>query len=88
MADRKLWEVMRDAYAASSGYYIDAFEQSALPGPRRQEFKAMLRALADEVVPEEQAPGWEPAYKLYERQQRQRTRALLLQAAAEAKGES
>jgi hypothetical protein len=97
MADKKLWEVMRDAYAASSGYYITAFEQSALPGPRRQEFEAMLLALAGwlEAVwaaqkpsPPDQGESFLLGMKVAEKIHREGTLNILRAAAAEAEGEA
>jgi hypothetical protein len=75
MADKKpLWRVIHDAISPGGG----------VGGFLLAKYARMFRTLADEVAPEEQVPDWEPAYKLYERQQRMATRALLLQAAAEA----
>jgi len=76
MADKKpLWEVMRDAFYAAT-------VEHGYPEPG---YAAELRAIADEVVPREAEPdstsfawtGWAA---------RQRIRAKLLRAAAEAEG--
>jgi hypothetical protein len=90
MADhRPLHLLMRDAYTK-------AVQTS--PGRRVDGEAAMLCALANEVVPEEpkpepdkgMMPGGTRMYyhaKLAQWEQRMATRALLLQAAAEAEGE-
>jgi hypothetical protein len=44
---------------------------------------AAIRELVEQTLPEEGIPDWEPAYKLHERQQRQRIRAQQLAVAAE-----
>jgi hypothetical protein len=44
-----LWEVMRDAYIQSSGTLIDDLGREVLSGPDREEFAAMLRAIAKEI---------------------------------------
>jgi len=87
MADPKpLWEVMQSAYLAGrKPGFTDCHG-----------YAAELRALADEVVPEEPEPPstdhhpWPGAYQLMSDsrwEQRMATRALLLKAAAEAEGE-
>jgi len=93
MADKKpLWEVMADAAIASEVEHPIDLE-------RRMASAAMLRALADEVAPEESRPepdkGMMPGgtrmyyhAKLAQWEQRMATRALLLKAADEAEGES
>ena len=79
MAEKKLWEVMADAAIASEVEHPIDLE-------RRMASAAMLRAIADEVAPEEpemppQNRVWYP--EQYQRwKQRMATRALLLQAAA------
>lgn len=90
MAEQKpLWLVMRNAYDRSS-VPTDLIEAS---DPQtgdcltdRFGYAAEIRALADEVVPEEwpSDSDWEPAYKMHERHQRQRIRQRLLDAATEA----
>jgi hypothetical protein len=60
MADKPLWEVMIEAYEAVSGSLIDHMGREQLPGPDREECAAMLRAIADAVVPERQEPPISP----------------------------
>jgi hypothetical protein len=88
MADKKpLWEVMLNAK-------IQYTRTNSSPTYGGEE-AARLRALADEVVPEEPKPdyyvdtdmGWMVnAPATYRWEQRMATRALLLKAAAEAEG--
>jgi hypothetical protein len=86
MADKKpLWEIMRDAHFAAKhqSFFVSQ-------GPRMG-YAAELRALADEVVPEEPTTlllpeGYDVTVAKWE--QRMATRAKLLQAVAEAEGES
>jgi hypothetical protein len=93
MADKKLWEIMRDAYFAAKhqSFFVSQ-------GPRMG-YAAELRAIANEVVPEEPKPVFYfyvdtdmglmeniPARHRWE--QRMATRAKLLKAAAEAEGET
>jgi hypothetical protein len=91
MADRKLWEVMADAYCNANNM------PTSRTGMMRSGIAAELRALADEVVPEEPRPGPDKGMmpggtrmyyhaKLAQWEQRMATRALLLNAAAEAEG--
>jgi hypothetical protein len=44
-----LWEIMRQAYRESSGSVIDRLGGEVLPGPEKEEYAAMLLAIADEV---------------------------------------
>jgi hypothetical protein len=94
MADKKpLWEIMRDAYDTS----IVPIEIIKASDPQtgndltdRVGIAAELRALADEVLPEESITpmlpdGYDVTRAKWE--QRMATRALLLKAAAEAEGE-
>jgi hypothetical protein len=88
--DRPLWEVMIEAYEDVSGSFIDHLGREQLPGPDREECAAMLRALADVVVPEEESPGFNLGQSLAWQRwaERQRIRALLLAEAERAeKGE-
>jgi len=101
MADKKpLWEVM---YQASEGVLlgcsadapVEVF-QAALNQAEREQKAAELRALADEVAPEEPMPFagqlHEPdTYQAHEQirwQQRMKIRQRFLDAAAEAEGKS
>jgi hypothetical protein len=87
MADRKLWAVMRDAYDESDDGTRNDWKV-------RHGYAAELRAIADEVVPEEPEPcqsamafsAW--IEKSVRWEQRMATRAKLLKAAAEAEGEA
>ena len=86
MADKKpLWEVMRDAYKESDDGTRNDWKM-------RHGYAAELRALVDEVLPEEPWPQAPPLFHLNERRiewrQRIAIRAKFLQAAAEAEGES
>jgi hypothetical protein len=85
--DQPLWRVMADAYDQSS--VPTALIESSDPETGdcltdRYGYAAELRAIADRVAPEEAPAAWEPAYKLYERHERQRIRALLLAEADRA----
>jgi hypothetical protein len=85
--DQPLWQAMRHAYDQSS--VPTALIESSDPETGdcltdRYGYAAELRAIADRVVPEEAPAAWEPAYKLYERHERQRIRALLLAEADRA----
>jgi len=79
MADKKLWEVMRNADSSVTSDYSS-------PEAR------ILRALVDEVLPAEPWPQAPPLFHLNERRiewrQRMAIRAKFLQAAAEAEGRS
>jgi hypothetical protein len=44
--NRPLWQVMRKAYIESSGSIINDLGQEVLSGPDREEFAAMIRAIA------------------------------------------
>jgi hypothetical protein len=44
---RPLWKVMRDAYIQSSGTLVDDLGREVLSGPDREEFAAMLCAIAN-----------------------------------------
>ena len=79
MADKKpLWAVAQTALL--SGIYAGGDDQDA--------YEAMLLAIADEVLPEEQAPSHIGTRAWAEWRQRMETRAKLLQAAAEAEGKA
>jgi hypothetical protein len=83
--DRPLWEVMIEAYEAVSGSLIDHMGREQLPGPDREECAAMLRALADVVVPEEPKPHvFDDSYTHGARDARLEIRALLLAEAERA----
>jgi hypothetical protein len=44
---------MESAYRASSGTFTNYLDEEELPGPDREEFAAMLRVIADWLVPAE-----------------------------------
>ena len=71
---KPLWEVMEEAFLKG--------RQPGHSDPHG--YAAELRAIADEVVPEEQIPHWEPVPKMHERFARHRIRQRLLAAADEA----
>ena len=50
---KPLWEVMETAYTTSSGTFTNYLDEEELPGPDREEFSAMIRAVRDWLVPEE-----------------------------------
>jgi len=80
MADKKLWEVMYEAWSCETSIPVspETFEYAAM---------AMLRALADEVAPEEPEPQPYPhSFTRSQWEQRMATRQHLLDGAAEAEG--
>jgi hypothetical protein len=84
MADKKLWEVMADAYCNANNM------PTSRTGMMRSGIAAELRDLVDEVVPEEPEPSltdsWMARLEWERWAQRKATRAKLLKAAAEAEG--
>jgi hypothetical protein len=90
-----LWEVMADAYYNANNMPTSRLRGGPVrTGMMRSGIAAELRALADEVAPEEPEPPvemWDEPMDFapwYRWSERQRTRALLLQAAAEAEGKA
>ena len=91
MADpQPLWKKMESAYRASSGTFTNYLDEEELPGPDREEFAAMLRVVADWLIPPEPKT---PIYKgatgvdasIHAAQQmRQQLRQKLLSEAAKA----
>jgi hypothetical protein len=88
MADRKLWEVMADAYCNANNM------PTSRTGMMRSGIAAELRDLADEVVPDSEVPldheiaiyGLHVAWIRWAA--RYETRIKLLKAAAEAEGKA
>ncbi len=56
-SNKPLWAKMLAAYVEVSGSFTDNLGNEQLPGPDREEMAAMLRVIADEVVPFELSPG-------------------------------
>ena len=90
MADKKpLWRIAEQAWWSKVD--TDSMDDPLIAPPENEQWADVFRAIADEVVPEEPPLSQQQlrnvvTVKLY--QPRQRFRAKLLQAAAEAEGES
>jgi hypothetical protein len=89
MADKKpLWEVMQEAHVNDVGVLADVYGNEYQGTADRETYAAILRAIANEVVPEEVGDPFDDIETMHHIDSRMETRARLLQAAAEAEGMS
>jgi len=90
MADKKpLWRIAEQAWWSKVD--TDSMDDPLIAPPENEQWADVFRAIADEVVPEELEPPiseWHPSEPgtIAKWRERQRIRARLLQAAAEAEG--